>query len=259
MAAEMTLFALLSVLPLLLVAAAGLGVVEAVAGVKLSWEIELFFERHITRILGENTPVLEVVRGLFADTNGTAITLGLLAAFYGASRVLVSLVGSLDVIYNREPGERRGWLGARAVGVGLAGVSIVAIATAILAIGAGGRIALAAYGPGWVSTLAKWTSSLFGYAFAVLYLAWLYGRAPRGENAWGRQIPGAVIAVAIGEASSRVLRGWFSLFDANAVFGSIGAVMALIWWTYIFASGIILGAEINVWRAEKTEPGLKNP
>lgn len=251
MAAELTLFAVLSALPLLLVAAAGLGAVESMAGIKLAGEVEGFIERHITRVLGADTPISDVVARLFADTHGTTLTIGLLAAAYGGSRFIISLVGSLDVIYGKDQSNRRSWVGTRAVGVVLAGVSTVAAAAAIFTIGAGGRIAEATYGDGTVGALAAKAASLFGYSFAALYLSWLYEKAPRNGLSWKRQLPGSIVAVVIGDGAGRLLKWWFTLFKTNAVFGSIGAAMALLWWTYVFASGIILGAEINAWRAEK--------
>lgn len=259
MAAEFTLFALLSTLPLLLVAAAGLGVIEKFVGVKLAVEVEQFIEEHIVRVLGEGTPVLGIVQELFAESHGATLTLGLAAVGYGASRAMVSLVGSLDIIYDVAAGERRGWIGSRVVGVGLALTSVVAGVAAIVTIGAGGDLAIGTYGEGILSTVAERTASLFGYAFAVLYMAWLYKTGPRRGSMLRDHLVGAGVAVAVGEVSGRLLKWWFKLFDANAVFGTVASAMALLWWTYIFACGIVLGAEINAYRSSRPGQNTVEP
>ena len=247
MAAELTLFALLSVLPLLLVAAAGLGWVENVAGVTLAADLERFFERHVARVLGPNTPVLGVVASLFAAPSNTTFTLGLLAAVYGASRVMVSLIGSLDTITS-PPDRRRGWMNTRLTGMLFALLSSVVLTIVILSITAGSRLVLSTYGDSYLALAGAKVVSFLGYLSAVAYLAWLYGHAPRHKTSWRVQIPGAVFAVLVGDLSARLLRWWFTVFNANAVFGSIGAALALLWWTYVFASGIILGSVWNTMR-----------
>jgi len=247
MAAELTLFALLSALPLLLVAVTTLGTLEHFLGVSLASDIERFVEGHIARILGEGTPVLDLVAGLFESSSGATLTIGLLASFYAASRVLVSLVGSLDSIFSPESA-RRGWFATRALGAWLALVSTAALLFSILTLTAGGRLVRSAYGEGWLALFGAKVVSFFGYAVAVLLLAWLYARAPKVSLPFRRQIPGAVFAVLLGDLSGRLLRGWFFLLDTNAIFGSIGAAFILLWWTYIFSCGVVFGAIWNAWR-----------
>jgi len=253
MAAELTLFAVLSALPLLLVAVAGLGVLEHLLGVVLASDVERFLERHIIRVLGRETPVLDLVDELFESSSGATLTFGLLASLYGASRVLVSLAGSLDVIFT-PASQRRGWVATRLRAAWFACASMVVLLFSILALTAGGRVARSLYGDGAVALAAAKTVSFFGYAAAALWLAWLYVRLPKCTLPFKQQLPGAVLAVAVGDLSGRLLRGWFSLLDTNAVFGSIASVFALLWWTYVFASAVIFGAIWNAWRHDSATP-----
>jgi len=81
----------------------------------------------------------------------------------------------------------------------------------ILALTAGARVARSLYGDGVVALAAAKTVSFFGYAAAALWLTWLYVRLPKHTLSFKQQLPGAVPAVAIGDLSGRLLRGWFSL------------------------------------------------
>jgi len=252
MAAELTLFAVLSALPLLLVAVAGLGVLEDLLGVVLASDVERFVERHIVRVLGAQTPVLDLVEGLFESSSGATLTFGLLASLYGASRVLVSMVGSFDVIFTPAP-QRRGWFASRLRGAWFACASMVVLLFSILALTAGGRLVRSLYGEGVPALVAAKAVSFFGYASAALWLAWLYVRLPKRSLPFKQQLPGAILAVAVGDLSGRLLRGWFSLLDTNAVFGSIASVFALLWWTYVFASAVVFGAIWNAWRHDPVE------
>jgi uncharacterized BrkB/YihY/UPF0761 family membrane protein len=252
MAAELTLFALFSALPLLLVAVAGLGVLENLLGLALASDVEIFIKWHITRVLGAQTPVLDLVSQLFKSSNGATITVGLLASLYGASRVLISLVSSLDIIFTPVP-QRRGWFAIRFRAAYFACASMVVLLLSILLLAAGGRLVRGLYGDGPLALVAAKTVSLLGYISAILWLAWLYVRLPKRSLSLKQQLPGAVLAVSVGDLAGRLLRHWFFLLDTNAIFGSIASAFALLWWIYGFASVVVFGAIWNAWRNEPVE------
>jgi membrane protein len=62
--------------------------------------------------------------------------------------------------------------------------------------------------------------------------------------------PGAVLAAFLWAAASMAFSVYLANFGAyNRVYGSIGAVIALLMWLYISAYIVLLGAAINAERA----------
>ena len=70
---------------------------------------------------------------------------------------------------------------------------------------------------------------------------------PNVKLAWRCAWPGALLAAILFEASKQLFAFYLSRFaHLNAVYGSIGAVVAMVTWAYYVAIVLILGAEFNV-------------
>ena len=81
--------------------------------------------------------------------------------------------------------------------------------------------------------------------FAIFLL--LYRWVPNVTVAWSCAWPGALLAAVLFEASKQLFAYYLSTFaHLNAVYGSIGAVIALVTWAYYVAIVLLLGAEFDV-------------
>lgn len=249
LAAELTLFALLSALPLLLVAAAGLGALDEILGASTARDVETFLLRHVASVTGDQGVIVGAVSRLFAQADGRVLTIGILATIYAAARVLVAFITGLEMIFTPVD-QRRGWFGKRGTALVLAGTSIAALALTVTVAAAGDRAVSALFGNKAVGDIAAALVVLVSYGLALVYVAWLYSAAPRVSLPLRHQLPGAAFAVTLAYTSGRAIRWWFATMETNAVFGSIGAALALFWWTYVVACGLVLGAVWNVARFE---------
>jgi membrane protein len=77
--------------------------------------------------------------------------------------------------------------------------------------------------------------------------ALIYWWVPNVRLTWRCAWPGALLAAILFEASKQAFAIYLSRFShLNAVYGSIGAVIAMITWAYYVAIVFLLGAEFNV-------------
>ncbi len=125
----------------------------------------------------------------------------------------------------------------------LVGVALVALAAAIVI-----PVLLAVFPLGPFFTVAvtvvKWAISLAVVVFGV-GLAYRHG-PNRGDTRSPWISPGLVLAVALWAAASVGFSYYIANFSSyNQVYGSIGAVVALLMWFYISAYVILLGAALN--------------
>jgi membrane protein len=95
----------------------------------------------------------------------------------------------------------------------------------------------------------RWAISLGGVAglTALIYhmaVPLTCGTSPR--RYWVRTLPGAVLATAIWFVSTLVF-GWYvtTIANYNAVYGSLGAGIALLFWLYLVFLSVLVGAEFN--------------
>ena len=79
------------------------------------------------------------------------------------------------------------------------------------------------------------------------WAATVYHIAPNHRSPWKLEIPGAVVAslwwTAVSLGFGTYLEAAAS--GANAVFGLLGGALSLLFWLYLMAMGLLLGAEIN--------------
>jgi membrane protein len=108
-----------------------------------------------------------------------------------------------------------------------------------------------------VAFTARWAVSLCGVA-ALTALMYHLG-VPRGKavrTRWYRTVPGAVLATLIWFGSTLAF-GWYvtSVANYSAVYGSLGAGIALLAWLFLVFFSVLYGAEFN----EQLMPREKPP
>ncbi len=202
-------------------------------------------------MLGGDNNVEGVVRDLFASDNGSAFTVGAALAAYAASRGFTAVVRALDVAYDHE--QQRNWLSTRIVGIGLTVMTIVVAAVVLMLIvvgplfGEGAELAERLGADGWFTVL--WTWFRWPVVFLVLigWAASLYNIAPNHRSPWKYELPGALLASVWWTVVSLGFGTYLGLASsgANAIFGFLGGALSLLFWLYLMAMGLLLGAEVN--------------
>jgi membrane protein len=176
---------------------------------------------------------------------GVAFIIGFLVSLWSANAGMKSIFDALNLVYDET--EKRGFIKLNLVSLGftvaaivfvlLAIGGIVALPAVFSAAGSNGAMAL-------VAKIARWPILLIviGLALAVIYR---YGPS-RDEPKW-RWITWGSAFAAVGWIVVSIL---FSLYtthfaDYNKTYGSLGAIIAFMFWLWLATTVILMGAEID--------------
>jgi membrane protein len=205
---------------------------------------------YITRMLpGDAASLLiktlaEVVKG----ARGSLVSIGVLAALWGAASGMVSIRTALNVAYGAR--DRRPWWRQRLDAVALTVWFSLLTLLALLLLVFGERIGEAvagALGVGQAFTrtwnFARWP---LGTMLALFGITLVYHFAPATPQRWRWVTPGSAFALMGWLVASYGLRLYVGYFgNYNATYGSIGGVILLMLWLYLSSLALLVGAEIN--------------
>ena len=91
--------------------------------------------------------------------------------------------------------------------------------------------------------IVQWPIALF---FVVVVFALLYYWGPDAEQEWQWITPGSMVGVMVWIGASLLFRVYLHFFNSySKTYGSLGAVIVLLFWLYISGLAILLGGEIN--------------
>jgi membrane protein len=186
----------------------------------------------------------EIQRG----AGGGLLSVGAAAALWGASRGMVSIMTTLNVVYGVT--SRQPWWRRQLVAVALTTMFSVLALGALISIVFGervGRAAAAWAGLGGVFTavwdLLQWP---LGLLFILTGIDLVYHLAPAVRQRWYWLTPGSAFAGVAWLAVSLGLRAYVSQFaNYNATYGSIGGVILLLLWLYLSGMALLVGGEVN--------------
>lgn len=230
LAAAITYFGLFAVFPLAILLVAGFGLVVGDGSAR----------REVIDFVMRNVPLREDGRGDLeaalqeVTSNAQAFgVVGIAGLVFSASGLMGAVRHALSLAFDVE--ERRPPLRGKLVDIGLvlavgiaAGVSLVLTVLARLAV---------PVGP-WVGELAP--AVLAGVLFALLY-RFVPARRPR----WRDCLPGAAVAALGYEAIKRGFAFYLAEFASyGAVYGSIAAVIAFMFFVFLAANVFVVGAEL---------------
>lgn len=176
-------------------------------------------------------------------TLGWTTVVSLLLALWSARAGVASLVQGLNAIH--EIPNRGGILHAivsilltlSLIAIGLTGLFAVIVAPILIA------LAPVAYSTAWILEGVRWIVALTALLMA---LGILYRFGPNGRSRMAWITPGAVLVIVFWLGSSAGFSAYLARFDSyNEIYGSIGAVIALMMWLYISAYLVLLGAAFN--------------
>lgn len=251
LAAEVAFFSLLALFPTVLALTAALGSLEAVVGAEAATRMEDAVLDALRKVLtAEASGTVDAVQALFEEPSPGLLTVGLLAAVWGASRAFAAVIGALDVAYDL--GEHRGYLSRRllAMGMALASVVVGVVVLAMVVIGPllGTGVDVAErLGAGEV-TAALWDLARWPFVLVLLvgWASWVFHVGPNHRTPWRWDLPGAVLTTLLWVAASLGLRLYLALVPgSNQVFGTVGGILIAVVWLYLLALALLVGAELN--------------
>jgi membrane protein len=219
--------------------------------------------RTTTRLLFDVVPpgTESVVRALF-DVHGQRPTWLLVVAIalsaWAGSGVMMSLMDGFAVIYRIPSG--RSYVKQRLIAMALVLISAIPVLGASGLIVSGNRVQQWVIGQmhltngnqdlrGWVRLGGQIANFTIAVGAIILVTAMLYYFGPNRKQAWARVFPGAVLASLLWLAST-LLVAWYvrNIVNYNVLYGSVGAVLALLVWSYVLAVTTFLGCEFNAVR-----------
>ena len=197
----------------------------------------------IARLIGDQ--LLNVVNSS-SGKKGLGILVALAIALFGARNAAGAIITALNIAYEEE--EKRGFIKvtllalaitAAAVIVALGGVAVMTALRFLESVIPGA--------PEAVHLLIKFGSIAALVVVAAAIAATLYRYAPSREQAkWTWLTPGTVLSATGWLALTAAFGIYVSRFaNYNATYGSLGAVVALLTWTYLSSYIFLFGAELN--------------
>jgi membrane protein len=170
---------------------------------------------------------------------------GLAVALWSANNGIKTLFEAMNVAYDEK--EKRGFIKLNLITLGLTLGSVLIGVLMITAVGVVPAVLGFLNLGGIVETvisIARWPIVLVVVALAI---AVLYRYGPSRERAEWRWITwGSGVAAVVWMITS-ILFSWYltNFADYNATYGSLGALIGFMMWTWISSTIVIAGAELN--------------
>lgn len=250
LAAAIAYYTLLSIFPLILglIALVGLIIGNPETQRRLVADVAGLFPGSDQLI---QSTIRQVVQG--RGTAGIVATLGLV---WSASGVFSGISQALDRIWKVPESRNLALNTVLAIGLVFA-VGLIFVASLVLS--AGLRLAenldlpLLGVSLGAVPFLFDLVGLVLPLLITFGIFAAIYRFIPNIRLTWPQVWPGALLASLLFEASKQAFAWYLSSFaHYNAVYGSIGAVIALLTWSYYAAIVLLLGAELNAVLSDQT-------
>lgn len=242
-AASMSYYALFSLFPLLLVlVAAGSYILEG---------------DPVQRVLNLVTEAIPVSRNLIErnlqqvlDQRGTVGLIGLLTLLWSASGVFGVLASNINLAWPQA--DPRGFLRQRSLAIGIVVILFVLLVVSVVGstiINLLGQFQVPFLGTVQVYGTFLWTliSNILPLFFSFMLLLALYRWLPNTEVTWSAAFWGALISAIAWEIATSAfvwfLGSGFSRYEL--VYGSLGAVIALLFIIFISSWIILFGAHLS--------------
>ncbi len=182
---------------------------------------------------------------------GVGLVFAILLALWSASGGVSNLMTAISTAYDEE--DKRGFVKKRLVALGLTLGAIVFLVIILGLVAAAPALLSAVHGP--LRVLLEFARFIVLGALVVVALAVLYRVAPDRDAPKLRWVSvGALVAAVLWLVASI----GFSVYAANfgsyaKTYGALASVVVLLFWLWITAYAILLGAEINAEAEQQTE------
>ncbi|HEX7255236.1 MAG TPA: YihY/virulence factor BrkB family protein [Gaiellaceae bacterium] len=245
LAAMIAYFALLSLVPLVFLALALLGLFGRV-------DESTYLVTELNKIL-PSASISQIVR-VVNQIRDNAATLGLIGGVFllWTSLSLFSVLESaFNIVYGRP---NRSFLHGKGVAI------VVMLGTLItlfagLVIGSVGFEVIHDAAPGFIENrwVAYALSLLLSTGAVFVFLVSTYYLLTNEDLTFRDVLPGAVLASVLLQVSFQALPLYVALSQRDEVLTlrALGAPVILLIWLYVMANAIVFGAEVNYWRARR--------
>lgn len=193
------------------------------------------------------------------------LVLATILSLWAASGVMTTLMEGFQAVYRLPSG--RPFVQQRSVSVLLVLIAAAPVLASSVLLVLGGRAEqwiLSALGvipageqlKGWVQFVSVIVRYLISLGAISVAAADMYYYGPNRRQQWKYVWPGSILAT-IGWLFSTVLFAWYvrNIANYNVMYGSVGAVIAMLVWMYVLAVVALIGCEFNAVR-ERLFEGL---
>lgn len=190
----------------------------------------------------------DTVTSITQEENRGLLSIGAIATLWAASSGMYAIMQELNVVYKVEEG--RSFLKARAVALGLTvffGFLLVAAFTLVVM---GGHLQeLLASVLGWSEPLLIFFAVLrwvIVVAAILLGFSAVYFWGPNVKHKYAFITPGNIFGTVVLVLASALFKLYITNFgNYDATYGSLGAMIILMFWLYVSGLVLLFGAEVN--------------
>jgi len=186
---------------------------------------------------------LEQVTSSAGGALGLATVLGILTALWSASSGMKALITGVNLAYDETEGRKFVKLRGLSILMTVGAMVLLAVALALI-------VGFPAVPDSWPTSL-QWTAAILRFVLlAVLLmagLAALYRYAPdRDKPRWSWASPGSVVATVLWVLASVGFSVYVNAFgNYNKTYGALAGIIILMFWLYLSAFVVLVGAELN--------------
>jgi membrane protein len=206
------------------------------------------------------TQVQQVTSGA-GGALGVATVVGILTALWSASSGMKALITGVNLAYDETEGRKFVKLRGLSILMTLAAMVVLGVALALI-------VGFPAVPDSW-PTVLQWAVAVLRFVLlAVLLLAGLaalYRYAPdRDKPRWSWSSPGSVVATVLWVLASVGFSIYVNAFgNYNKTYGALAGIIILMFWLYLTAFVVLVGAELNaemeLQTAKDTTAGPEQP
>lgn len=168
---------------------------------------------------------------------------GIVGLIYGSTGLFTNLQWSLSRIFRDKA--QRAWLVQVLIGVLMMLILAVLVTATVITSTVFNVISTTLIGP--PSLVFRVSAALVPLILDVFIFYMLFGLVPRRKISWKAILPASVLGGLVWELAKNLF-GWYvaNLANFGAVYGSIGAIIGLLTWTYLTGCMVSLCGELAV-------------
>ncbi|HEX5434348.1 MAG TPA: YihY/virulence factor BrkB family protein [Candidatus Angelobacter sp.] len=194
------------------------------------------------------TLLQKALKGIARNATGFKLFVGLALALWSGSGGLSSVMDALNRCYHVK--DARPYWKQKVISLWLTIAIAALIVLALVIVLYGGSIAQFVGTHTGLSDvtvilweIVQWPLAIF---FVVFSFALMYYWGPDADQKWQWITPGSLFGVLLWIGASVGFRVYLHYFNSfNKTYGSLGAVIILLYWLYITGVAILIGGEIN--------------
>jgi membrane protein len=252
LAAAIAYYTLLSIFPLILGLLALLGIFFNDPAVREE------FVAAVAGIFPGSEPLIQQTVEQVVAGRGPAGVIATLGLIWGGSGVFGGISFAMDRIWRVDQTRNPILTTARAVAL-VPAVAIIFVASLFLSaiLRIAGELGVPVLGTNLASLPLLFPILGFALPLVITFVIFclIYGLTPDRVLLWHQIWPGALLASVLFEAGKQVFAWYLSAFaQFNTVYGSIGAVIALVTWAFYAAILLLIGAQLNAVLSEDVLP-----